>query len=188
MTEEAKPTETPVENPGSDSPAEKGAIPYDRFSEVVGERNELKSQLSTIQEQLNTINAEKAEAEKAKQLKAGKAEEVITSLEQKLSKYEKQAEEFQKMQAQRLDTLRNKLPEDKREKYAHITDMGLMESLVDDLSTTGGGTPADRSAVPKDDFGGYGSLTEWANKDMKGFSEYMAKENSQSIKWGVVPE
>lgn len=188
MSEQEKPTEAPVEKPASESPAEKGAIPYDRFSEVVGERNELKTQLSAIQDQLNTIEAEKAEAEKAKQIKAGKADEVISNLENKLSQYQKQAEEFQKMQAQRLDTLRNKLPEDKRDKYANVTDMNLLESLVDDLSTTGGGAPADRSAVPKEDFGGYGSMTEWANKDLEGFSKFMAKENEQSIKWGQVPE
>ena len=187
MTDET-PTAAPVVNPEPETPAGKGAIPYDRFSEVVAQKNELATQLSAIQEQLNSIEAEKQAAIEAKRLKSGEAESVINELKSELGTYKTQAEEFQKMQAQRLDSLRNKLPEDKRDKYAHITDLGLMETLVEDLSTTGGGAPPDRSGVPKDDFNGYGSLTEWANKDLKSFSAYMAKENTQSIKWGQVPE
>lgn len=187
MAEET-PTEGAVENNPTATPAEEGGIPKSRFNEVIGQKNELKKQVESMQAQLSQIAREKEEAEKAKRLKAGEAEVVIGELEQKLGQYEKQAQEFQKMQAQRLDTLRNKLPEDKRDKYAHITDMGLLESLVDDFTTTGGGAPTDRSSVPKEDFGGYGSFTEWANKDMKGFSEHMAKESEQAIKWGVVPE
>lgn len=188
MTEQENPTVAPVENPVPEPPSEKGAVPYDRFSEVVGEKNQLKADLAAIQDQLNAIKQEKADAEEAKRVKAGKAEEVIAELKGQLGEYQQQAEAFQKAQAQRLDALREKLPEDKRDKYAHIVDVNLLESLVDDLANTGGGGPSDRPAVPKEDFGGYGSYTEWANKDMKGYSEYMKAESETAIKWGVVPE
>lgn len=182
------PTPEPVVKPVPDPPAASGGIPKARLDEVIGERNDLRDSVTAMQEKITAFEFGQKEAEKAKALKAGKADEIITGLEGELGKYKLQAENWQKDQAQRLDSLRNKLPEDKREKYASVTDMSLLESLVDDLSTTGGGAPADRSGVPKEDFGGYGSLTEWANTDMKGFSEFMAKENRQSIKWGQVPE
>ena len=188
MSKVITPTPEPVVNPVPDPPTETGGIPKARLDEVIGERNDLRNSVSAMQTQLDEFKTAQEEADKAKRIKAGEAETMVAELEAKLGTYKTQAEGFQKAQAERLDTLRNKLPEDKRDKYAHVTDLGLMESLVDDLTITGGGAPPDRSAVPKEDFGGYGSFTEWANKDMKSFSAYMAKENEQSIKWGVVPE
>ena len=187
MSEQNSADDLAVKNDPVTPPAE-AAIPKARLDQVIGERNTLRSEMDTLKAELNTFKTSQDEAEKAKRLKAGEQNDMIAELETKLKAAQGNSDKLVQMQAQQLDSLRSQLPEDKQETYKGVTDLALLQSLVNDFKITGGGAPSDRSAVPKEDFGGYGSMTEWANKDIKSFGEHMAKENATSIPWGVVPE
>ena len=187
MSEQNSADDLAVKNDPVTPPAE-AAIPKARLDQVIGERNTLRSEMDTLKAELNTFKTSQDEAEKAKRLKAGEHTNMIAELEEKNKALQAQADVAVKMQASQIDSLISQLPEDKRDSYKGYTDVDLLQKLVNDFKITGGGAPSDRSAVPKEDFGGYGSMTEWANKDIKSFGEHMAKENATSIPWGVVPE
>ena len=136
----------------------------------------------------DSAKAEADKSEKARRIKAGEQNAMLDEMQSKLDDATTFKEQYLKDQAVRIDSLRAQLPEDKRETYGHIKDPNLLQSLVDDFKVTGSGSPTDRSAVPKDDFGGFGSETEWANKDIAGYAKHRADAEKLSIKWGVVPE
>ena len=79
---------------------------------------------------------------------------------------------------------------DEVEKMGGQVKMGVEVTKIkhEDFKITGGGAPSDRSAVPKEEMGGYSSWLEFANKDPKGYAAQHKKDAAQSIQIGVTPE
>ena len=81
----------------------------------------------------------------------------------------------------------NQVPEDRR----YITDgmsMGNLQKFVQDeqmVANSNKTSSARAGETAKGEFGGYGSLAEWATKDPKGCDEHLAK-NVKGYQWGKV--
>ena len=172
---EPTPTPAPVVKPELDP------VPYARFSEVNAEKKALELKLEEI--------ATKAEADRVAKLeKDGQHSTIIAEQQAKLDELQKIADQKLLDDAARLTTLRSKLPEDKRDRYNHITDVATLETLVEDFNVTGGNGPGYRPGATGKPFGGYESETAFANADLVGYAKYAATESRQAIPWGVQPE
>jgi hypothetical protein len=174
-----EPTAPAVANPAT-TPDNTGTIPYDRFKEVNDAKKALELKLAGIEAQ------QKADADK-KLAQEGDYKTLLDQKQAELDKLQAIADAATKDHAARLDKLRGQLPEDKREKYASIMDANLLESLVDDFKL-GGGVPTDRPGNSQEAFGGYKTFLEFANKDPKGYAAQFAKDSSQAIQIGVIPD
>jgi len=186
---EPTPTPAPVVKPEpTPTPGEPGGIPKARLDEVIGQRNDFKTQLESMQTKLDKFEADSEAAKQAKAIEEGNQSEVIADLTEKLKSAQGIVDQSLKDTAVRLDLLRAQLPEDKQKTYAGINDVTLLENLVNDFKITGGGTPGSRPSVPTEEMGGYKSWQEFSEKDPKGYSAQFKRDTAQSIQIGVSPE
>ena len=168
--------ENNADNPSTDASKNNDAIPYSRFQEVNSERNNLKNQIATMQEKLDTIDAEN-KTKREERLK--KNEEYTTLLAEKdadITKYKSTADKWNTYEATRRDSLTSRLPENKQ-KFASSMQLQDLEEFVE-LETAninkGTGTDSSRAGVQPaqaGEFGGYSSYAEWAAKDPKGYEQ-----------------
>ena len=157
-------------------------VPYARFSELVDEKNNLKSELAEIKKSI----ADDKESRRMKELEAkGEYDTVVSDLTNKYESAQKKADAFDSYQATRRDALLSKLPEDDREIYADMR-LEKLEAHVDKFSSR----PASKVQVGKpgrENTGGYESLKEFALKDPKGYKKMRVEKQKGSI-WGDIFE
>ena len=152
------------------------SVPYARFKETVTEKNELKSQLDSINRKMK----EDSEATKLKQMEEkGEYEKIMSDMTQKLEVAEKKATAFDNYQASRRDSLLSKLPEDDREIYNGLS-LDKLEVHVDKVITNPKPKQVDNS-IPGTKMG-YSSMEEWATTDPKGYKEANNPQTSGNIK------
>ena len=97
--------------PASEEKQTVNSVPYARFNELVAEKNELKSQLDSINKKMK----EDSEATKLKQMEdKGEYDKIMSDMNQKLEVAEKKATAFDEYQTSRRDSLLSKLPEEDR--------------------------------------------------------------------------
>jgi|SaaInl4_135m_RNA_FD_contig_101_124585_length_2016_multi_4_in_0_out_0_3 hypothetical protein len=102
-------------------------IPYARFKDVVSEKNELKTQLDSIQKQIN----QDKEDRKVKDLEAkGEYDTIVSDLKTKLESADKKADAFDQYQASRRESLLSKMPEDDRVLYDGVS-LENLEKLME---------------------------------------------------------
>ena len=81
--------------------------------------------------------------------------------------------------------LLSRFPGEQQEKFKD-KDPEWLESLLEAQGKNDFTETSERASVPKnEDFGGYGSMAEWAMKDPKGCDRHLA-ENVKGYQWGKV--
>ncbi len=157
-------------------------VPYARFSELVDEKNSLKSELNEIKKSI----ANDKESRRMKELESkGEYDQAISEMTNKYESAQKKADAFDQYQATRREALLSKLQEDDREIYADMR-LEKLEAHVDKVSNR----PASKVQVGKpgrENTGGFESLKEFALKDPDGYKKMRNEKKKASI-WGDIFE
>tara|TARA_Y100000034_G_scaffold120780_1_gene164133 strand:- start:161 stop:697 length:537 start_codon:yes stop_codon:yes gene_type:complete len=106
-------------------------VPYARFKELIDEKNEMKSQLDTLNKQIKGDE----ESRKLKEMEAkGEYDKIMADLNSKLETSEKKSKAWDEYQASRRDALLSKLPEEDRETYDGLS-LDKLEAHVDKFNS-----------------------------------------------------
>ena len=168
--------------PASEEKQIVNSVPYARFNELVAEKNELKSQLDSINKKMK----EDSEATKLKQMEdKGEYDKIMSDMTQKLEVAEKKATAFDEYQTSRRDSLLSKLPEDDRAIYDGLS-LDKLEVHVDKVITNPKPKQVDNS-IPGTKMG-YSSMEEWASTDPKGYEKANNPQTSGNIKIAYTSE
>ena len=164
-------------------------IPQERFDKVIGERNQLRSDMDSIKNELAKMK-ETTELKKKESLqKQGEFEKLWMdeqntnkSLQAKLETQNQFIGEYRTAQIE-------KLPEDKREFAQSLSDdkfnqyISLEKNNVVNTKSTDSSRPSAEKEVGE--FGGYNSQMEWLEKDPEGYEkDYNSRK--QTDKWGAM--
>ena len=150
----------------------KNDVPYDRFQEVNGQKNQFKSENESLKAELAK---QKAQQEDARQEALKKNSEFETLYNETDAMNKKQAEQIKVFEAKELEEserLDAKIPEEQRVFTEGMSNSVLAQYIEQNqTSANAGKTDSSRAGVTaKGDFGGYSSYAEWAQKDPKGYT------------------
>ena len=189
MAEEVKNTPQAEENRETNPSTQadvKNDVPYDRFQEVNGQKNQFKSE----NESLKAENAQlKAAKEDARQEALKKNSEFETLYNETDATAKKLAEQNKALQSD-LGAFRQGLVEQvpaERRVYTEGMNMATLQKFVADEQATvnaGKTDPSRAGNTAAGEMGGYSSHAEWATKDPKGYKEANMTPDSQGIKIG----
>ena len=176
MSEEVKNTpeaEINSETNPSTQADDKNDVPYTRFQEVNGQKNQFKSENESLKAELAK---QKAQQEDARQEALKKNSEFETLYNETDATAKKLAEQNKALQSD-LGAFRQglveQLPEERRV-YTEGMNMATLQKFVTDEQVTANAGKTDSSragTTAKGDFGGYSSYAEWAAKDPKSYEE-----------------
>ena len=151
----------------------KNDVPYDRFQEVNGQKNQFKSENESLKAELEKV---KVAQEDARQEALKKNSEFETLYNETDAVNKKQAEQIKAFEAKELEEserLDAKIPEDQRV-FTKGMNNAVKAQYIEQLQSNvnAGKTDSSRAGTTaKGDFGGYSSYAEWATKDPKGYEE-----------------
>jgi small-conductance mechanosensitive channel len=141
-----KMSETNANSSGTGSQAataEPTTIPIDRLNEVIGQRNDLRTQIETLEAEKAERTAADQEADRIAATKRGEFETVINGLNEENAKLKAEAEEGRKIkaaadkaEAEKKQELLEKLPEDQRDTWK-TADLTLLEAHVSSIGEPG---------------------------------------------------
>ena len=177
--------ENSVPNPSTQADI-KNDVPYDRFQEVNGQKNQFKSENESLKAELAK---QKAQQEDARQEVLKKNSEFETLYNETDAMNKKQAEQIKAFQAKELEEserLDAKIPEDQRVFTAGMTN-AVKAQFIEQLQSNvnAGKTDSSRAGTTaKGDFGGYSSYAEWAQKDPKSYTQANNTLQGSDIKIG----
>ena len=162
----------------------KNDVPYDRFQEVNGQKNQFKSENESLKAELAK---QKAQQEAARQEALKKNSEFETLYNETDATAKKLAEQNKALQSD-LGAFRTglveQLPEERRV-YTEGMNMATLQKFVADEQTTvnaGKTDPSRAGNTPAGEMGGYDSWQEFAIKDPKGAEKAIAGSTANYIK------
>ena len=162
----------------------KNDVPYDRFQEVNGQKNQFKSENESLKAELAK---QKAQQEDARQEALKKNSEFETLYNETDGLAKKQAEQIKVFEAKELEEcerLDAKIPEDQRVFTKGMTN-AVKAQYIEQLQSNvnAGKTDSSRAGTTaKGDYGGYESKMEWVTKDPAGYEK--AKNANAGDKFG----
>ena len=158
-----------VSNPSTQAD-DKNDVPYTRFQEVNGQKNQFKLENESLRAELDKVKAAQADA---RQDALKKNSEFETLYKESDSMAKKFAEENKALKSD-LGALRqglvDQVPEERRV-YTEGMNMATLQKFVADEQTTANAGKTDSSRAgtqAKGEFGGFGSWEEFAVKDPAG--------------------
>ena len=173
MAEDQKNTQSAEENSETNPNTqveERNDVPYTRFQEVNGQKNQYKSENESLKAELDKV---KAAQEEHRQEALKKNSEFETLYNETDAQAKKLAEQNKVMQSD-LNSFReglvNQIPEERR----YITDgmsiVNLQKFVQEEQINVNANktNPSRAGETPKGEFGGYGSWQEFAVKDPQG--------------------
>ena len=93
-------------------------------------------------------------------------------------------EKYEALYSVNKQKLLSQFPEEQQEKFKD-KDPEWLESLLEAQGKNNFTEASERASVPKNkEFGGYGSMAEWASKDPQGYQQANMTPDSQGIKIG----
>ena len=164
----------------------KNDVPYDRFQEVNGQKNQFKSENESLKAELAK---QKAAQEDARQEALKKNSEFETLYNETDATAKKLAEQNKALQSD-LGAFRQGLVEqvpEERRVYTEGMNMATLQKFVADEQMTanaGKTDPSRAGTTAKGDFGGYSSHAEWASKDPEGYKQANMTPDANGIKLG----
>ena len=178
MTEENVNTpqaeENSVTNPSTQAD-EKNDVPYGRFQEVNGQKNQFKSENESLKAELEKAKAEKEDARQEALKKNSEFETLYKETDEVAKKQAEQIKAFEAKELEESDRLDAKIPEDQRVFTKGMTN-AVKAQYIEQLQSNvnAGKTDSSRAGTTaKGDFGGFSNTTEWAQKDPVGFTKHL---------------
>ena len=183
MSEEKVETQTNVE-PNNDNKGntevEKN-VPYDRFQEVVSSKNEMATQIGTLQAQIDKLNSDNKSKAEAKLVDDGKLKEALDIVTKERDDFKTTSEQWTTYQTEKRESLMSKLTTDEDKSIGEgLSDLNKLETYVNKVTQANApSTSTARATTGKaGEFGGYTSIEEFASYDPNGAEKYL-KENTK---------
>ena len=174
-----------VKNDDTKVEKKENMVPQSRVNELTAQKHKLEEQLQA--------ELKKRETERANEL--AKQGEYKTMYDELDTKYEKLTETskqweadsiaFKEYKEQKRASLMDMITNDEDKKIASELSLSMLEKFADRVTQTNAvSTPNQRPAGAKDpEFGGYSSMTEFAQKDPKRCDEFL-KKSVAGYQWG----
>mgnify|MGYP006405535037 CR=1 FL=1 len=176
MTEEQVNTpqaeENSVTNPSTQAD-EKNDVPYARFQEVNGQKNQFKSENEGLKAELEKVKAAQEDARQEALKKNSEFETLYNEADGLSKKQAEQIKAYEKKELEESERLDAKIPEDQRVFTKGMTN-AVKAQYIEQLqsSANAGKTDSSRAGTTaKGEMGGYDSYAEWATKDPKGYEQ-----------------
>ena len=160
-------------------------VPYDRFQEVVQSKNEMAGQIGKLQSQIDKMNADSKSRAEAKMVEDGKLKEALDLVTKERDTFKGQSEQWATYQADKRESLMSKLTDDTDKNIAEgLGDLNKLESYVNKVvNVNAPSTSKARATTGKvGEFGGYGTVEEFAQKDPRGFEAHLQENVKGYIK------
>ena len=162
-------------------------VPYDRFQEVVQSKNEMATQIGTLQAQIDKMSADNKSKAEAKLVEDGKLKEALDIVTRERDEFKTTSDQWNTYQTEKRESLMSKLTTDEDKSIGEgLTDLNKLETYVNKVVTVNApSTSTARATTGKaGDMGGYSSYSEWASKDPKGYQEANNTVKGSGIKIG----
>ena len=187
MSEENKEVQSTVETDNvknTSTEADKN-VPYDRFQEVVSSKNEMAGQLGKLQAQIDKMNSDNKSKAEAKMVEDGKLKEALDLVTKERDSFKTQSDQWGKYQTDKRESLISKLTDDTDKSIAEgLNDLNKLETYVNKVvNVNAPSTSKARATTGKvGEFGGYGTVEEFAQKDPRGFEQHLQENVKGYIK------
>ena len=177
--------ENSVPNPSTQADI-KNDVPYDRFQEVNGQKNQFKSENESLKAELAKQKAVQEDARQVALKKNSEFETLYNETDAMNKKLTEQNEVFKKREQEDRERMIEKVPEEQRVFTEGMSNSVLAQYIEQNqTSANAGKTDSSRAGVTaKGEFGGYSSHAEWATKDAKGYKEANMTPEAHGIKIG----
>ena len=151
-------------------------IPQHRFNEVNTAKNDALKQIESLQSQIAERDAKEKQKRDADLEKQGEYKKLLDEQKAEMEKYKATASKWNQYETDKRGMLMEQLSEDRRE-FADGMDLIKLEKFVESeanvvKSVGTNNLPSSQGKKPGTDFGGYGSLMEWVEKDPEGYQKY----------------
>ena len=187
MAEEVKNTpqaeENSVPNPSTQAD-DKNDVPYTRFQEVNGQKNQFKSENEGLKAENVKLKAAEEDARQQTLKKNSEFETLYNETDAMNKKLTEQNEVFKKREQEDRERMIEKVPEEQRVFTEGMSNSVLAQYIEQNqTSANAGKTDSSRAGVTaKGEFGGYDSWQEYAIKDPKNAEKAIADSTANYIK------
>ena len=150
--------------------ADKNDVPYGRFQEVNGQKNQFKSENESLKAQLDEVKAAQEEQRQEALKKNSEFETLYNESDATAKKLAEQNKALQSDLGAFRQGLVEQLPEERRV-YTEGMNMATLQKFVSDEQTTANAGKTDSSragTTAKGEMGGFDSWEEFASKDPVG--------------------
>ena len=164
--------------------ADKNDVPYTRFQEVNGLKNQFKSENEGLKAELEKVKAAQEDARQEALKKNSEFETLYNEADTNAKKLAEQNKALQSDLGSFRQGLVEQLPEERRV-YTENMNMATLQKFVQDEQTTANAGKADSSragTTAKGEMGGYDSPQEFAQKDPIGFQKHLEQNVQGYIK------
>ena len=187
MAEEVKNTPQAEENRETNPSTQadvKNDVPYDRFQEVNGQKNQFKSENESLKAELEKVKAVQEDARQDALKKNSEFETLYNETDAMNKKLTEQNEVFKKREQEDRERMIDKVPEEQRVFTEGMSNSVLAQYIEQNqTSANAGKTDSSRAGTTvKGEMGGYDSWQEFAIKDPKGAEKAIAGSTANYIK------
>ena len=164
--------ENSVPNPSTQAD-DKNDVPYGRFQEVNGQKNQFKSENESLKAELEKLKVAQEDARQEALKKNSEFETLYNEADGLSKKQAEQIKAYEKKELEESERLDAKIPEDQRVFTKGMTN-AVKAQYIEQLqsSANAGKTDSSRAGTTaKGEMGGYDSYAEWATKDPKGYEQ-----------------
>ena len=173
MAEEVKNTpeaeQNSVSNPSTQADV-KNDVPYDRFQEVNGQKNQFKSENESLKAELAKQKAQQEDARQEALKKNSEFETLYNETDALNKKLMEQNEAFKKREQEDRERMIEKVPEEQRVFTEGMSNAVLAQYIEQNQTSANAGKtdPSRAGNTAAGEMGGYSSWEEYATKDPKG--------------------
>ena len=163
-------------------------VPYDRFQEVVSSRNDMATQIGTLQAQIDKLNSDNKSKAEAKLVDDGKLKEALDIVTKERDDFKTTSEQWTTYQTEKRESLMSKITDDTDKSIAEgLSDLSKLETYVNKVVNVNAPSTSQARATSGKvgDFGGYESYVEWATKDPVGYEKANGTVGMHNINVGV---
>ena len=164
--------ENSVPNPSTQAD-DKNDVPYTRFQEVNGQKNQFKSENESLKAELDKVKVAQEDARQEALKKNSEFETLYNETDTLNKKLTEQIGIYKANEEQERADMMKQVPEDDVEFTSGMNNATLRKFISKSQSNINAGkTDSSRAGTTaKGEFGGYSSYAEWATKDPKGYEE-----------------
>ena len=177
--------ENSVPNPSTQA-EDKNDVPYTRFQEENGQKNQFKSENEGLKAELAKVKVAQEDARQDALKKNSEIETLYNETDAMNKKLTEQNEVFKKREQEDRERMIEKVPEEQRVFTEGMSNSVLAQYIEQNqTSANAGKTDSSRAGTTaKGDFGGYSSYAEWAQQDPTGYTKSNNTIQGSDIKIG----
>ena len=163
-----------VPNPSTKA-EEKTDVPYGRFQEVNGQKNQFKSENESLKAELEKVKVAQEDARQEALKKNSEFETLYKETDEVAKKQAEQIKVYEAKELEESERLDAKIPEDQRV-FTKDMNNAVKAQYIEQLQSNvnAGKTDSSRAGTTaKGEMGGYSDTATWAKNDPAGFTKHL---------------